>query len=417
MRFILSLTVLTLCLAAQAETPEEVFTKRIVPIFKSPNPSSCTQCHLSGVELKDYIWPTHRETFLSLRDQGLVDLDHPEQSKILHLIDMGKDAKKSTDIQQKNRTAEAEAFAAWVKASCADAELRNAPKLKAAELAKPAKPNEVIRHARTDRVLESFENTVWAMRFRCASCHTAEAVAKRAKEKPLDSLPGDMAWLRPTAAETLAYLTKSRLVDAKKPDQSLLLLKPLNDEVKHGGGVKFTKGDEGYKAYRRFLDDYAKVVTDKYATAEELPKPETDARFGTEAWLKLANTPDAWGEKFLTVKLFAWDATANRWHAEPIATSDRLVSGKLKIWQHNLTLHAPAGSEVAKGWKAKPPKLPAGKYLVKVYLDANEKLMKDWKAELSDDDYAGEAVVESTWPAGYGKMTVIDAVNVKKEAR
>ena len=30
---------------------------------------------------------------------------------------------------------------------------------------------EVIRHARKDRLLESFTNSIWAMRFRCLSCH------------------------------------------------------------------------------------------------------------------------------------------------------------------------------------------------------------------------------------------------------
>ena len=35
--------------AAEAgPTPKEVFEKRILPIFKSPNPSSCVQCHLAG---------------------------------------------------------------------------------------------------------------------------------------------------------------------------------------------------------------------------------------------------------------------------------------------------------------------------------------------------------------------------------
>lgn len=415
MRFVLSLTVLTLSLTfAAAETPAEVFDKRIVPIFKSPNPSSCTQCHLRGVDLKDYIRPTHRETFLSLRDQGLIDLDNPEKSKILHLIDMGKGEKKATDVQQKTRQAEYEAFAAWVKASCADAELRSAPKLKAADLARPAMPDAVIRHARSDRVLASFENTVWALRFRCAGCHTPEAVAKRAKEKPAESHGEHMAWIRPSAEETLSYLTRSKLVDAAKPERSLILLKPLNDEVKHGGGVKFLVGDQGYKAFRAFLDDYAAVVAGKYATADELPKKPAVVQFGTEAWLKIQNTPPAWADKYVAVKLFAWDAAGKTWQATPIATTDRKVWGGGKLWQHNLTLLTAPDSADAKKWKATTPTLPGGKYLVKVYLDANDKLSKDWKAELGEDDYVGQAVVESQWPTGYGKMTVLDAGRVKK---
>ncbi len=414
MRFLLVLGSLALALSARAETPEELFTKRIEPIFKSPNPSSCTQCHLSGVDLKDYIRPTHRETFLSLRDQGLIDLDHPEKSKILGLIDMGKEAKKPTDIQTKNRAAEYEAFAAWIKASAADKALRDAPKLKATELAKPPKPDAVIRHARKDRLLTAFESSVWALRFRCASCHTEDGAAERAKKKPTEAVGEHMAWIRPTAEETLAYLARSPLVDKKKPEKSLLLLKPLNDEVSHGGGVKFLVGDQGYKAFRGFLDDYAAVVNGTYATADELPKPPMLAQFGTQSWLKIQNTPPAWADKYVAVKLFAWSAAKGTWETEPIATTDRKVWGGGKLWQHNLTLLTAPDSADAKRWKTGRPELKPGKYLMKVYLDADDKLAKDWKAELSERDYVGQAVVESRWPTGYGNMTVIDAATVKK---
>lgn len=414
MRYLLAIGSLILSLSARAETPEELFAKRIEPIFKSPNPSSCTQCHLGGVDLKDYIRPTHRETFLSLRDQGLVDLDHPEKSKILHLIDMGKEAKKATDIQKKNREAEYEAFAAWIKASAADKALRDAPKLKAAELAKPSKPNEIIRHARQDRVLESFENTVWALRFRCASCHTEEGAAERAKKKPTESVGEHMAWIRPTAAETLAYLSRTKLMDTKKPERSKLLLKPLNDEVSHGGGVKFLVGDQGYKAFRNFLDDYAAVVTGAYSKADDLPKKPKEVQFGTQAWLKIQNTPPAWADKYVAVKLFAWNVKDGKWETEPMATTDRKVWGGGKLWQHNLTLLTTPDSANAKRWKASRPELAPGKYLMKVYLDADDKLAKDWKAELSEADYVGQAVVESKWPTGYGNMTVVDAATVKK---
>lgn len=42
-------------LAAETSmSPQEVFERRILPIFKSPNPSSCTECHLAGVDLKNW---------------------------------------------------------------------------------------------------------------------------------------------------------------------------------------------------------------------------------------------------------------------------------------------------------------------------------------------------------------------------
>jgi hypothetical protein len=60
------------------------------------------------------------------------------------------------------------------------------------------------------------------------------------------------------------------------------------------------------------------------------------------------------------------------------------------------------------------PKLPRGKYLLKVYVDGNGRLADNWKAILGPDDYAGQAVVESSWPEGYGKMTEVDAGKVRR---
>ena len=87
-------------------------------------------------------------------------------------------------------------------------------------------------------------------------------------------------------------------------------------------------------------------------------------------WLKLENTPDAWGDKLLQVDVYAWDAKANAWEKEPVATSDRVVWGKGKLWQHTVTLLAAPGSDRAKAWAKGKPSLPAGKYLVKVYVDS-----------------------------------------------
>jgi hypothetical protein len=398
-------------LRAAEPTPQEVFDKRIMPIFKSSNPSSCTQCHLAGVDLKNYILPSHEKTFLSLRDQGLINLDKPEESKILKLINMKEGGDKGADlIHAKARQAEYEAFASWIKASCADPKLRDAPPLKLAERAEPPRPAEVIRHARKDRLLESFENSVWALRFRCMSCHTQGTP----ENDKLRKEHGDrVAWVKGDAAATMNYLIGSKLIDTKEPEKSLLLLKPLA-EVKHGGGKKFLPGDQGYKAFRGWLEDYAKTVRDGYAAAADLPKtggrPE---RFGTDVWLKLEKTPPEWGDRLLMVELYAWDEAKKSWEAEPVATSDRGVWGQGKLWQHNLTLLAAKDSERARAWKRRPS-LPAGRYLVKVYVDAEGRLAKDWKATLEKGDFAGQAEVTSRWPAGYGSMTVIDAAKVRK---
>jgi hypothetical protein len=410
----LSLAVVALfaiAVTARADTPQQVFEKRILPIFKSPNPSSCVQCHLAGVDLKDYIRPGAEETFRSLRDQGLVDLDAPERSKILTLISMGTEDRKAPAVHAANRRAEYEAFAAWIKACAADPSLRSAPKLPAAELARPAAPDAVIRHGRTDRLLTSFEKTIWAMRFRCMNCHT-EGTPQN--DKNVKEYGPRVAWVkRGGPKETMDYLLASKLIDPKEPDKSLLLQKPLG-AVKHEGGVKFAPGDQGYKAFRQWIEDVAALRTGKYATAADLPADKEPLRFGTEAWLKLADTPAEWGDRLLQVDVYAWDAQAGAWEPRPVATSDRVVWGKGKLWQHTVTLLAEPGSERAKKWSAGKPGLPPGRYRLKVYVDREGRLKKDWTATLGEADYVGQVEARGAWLEGYNAMTVADAGKVKK---
>ena len=397
---------------ARADDPSQVFEQRIVPIFKSPNPSSCARCHLASVDLKDYILPSAKDTFLALRDQGLIDLDKPEKSKILTLINRGVDDPKAAGlISAKQQKAEYEAFAAWIKACAADPTLRSAPKPdKAPALA--TKPVEVVRHARKDRMLESFETNIWSMRFRCMNCHSEGSPQN---DKLVKEHGQRVAWFKKAGPEaTMEYLLASKLIDIENPEKSLLLQKPLN-AVKHEGGIKFVVGDQGYKAFRAWIDDVVAIKTGKYAKATDLPALESGPKkFGTELWLKLNRTPDAWGDKLLQVDVYAWDARAKAWEKDPIATADRVVWGKGKLWQHCVTLLAAPGSERAKAWEKGKPSLPPGKYLVKVFVDSAERAKKDWKAPLGPDEFVGQVEIQARWAEGYGAMTVANAERVKK---
>ena len=154
------------------DDPRGVFDERILPIFRSEKPSSCVQCHLASVGLKNYILPSSDATFVSLRDQGLIDLDNPSESKILKLIRMGeKDMDEGAKlIHSKMRTAELDAFFHWVKVCCADSRLRELPKAKV--LASSPVADAVIRHGRKSRIVDSFVRNVWSQRMRCFPCHT-----------------------------------------------------------------------------------------------------------------------------------------------------------------------------------------------------------------------------------------------------
>ena len=396
--------------AGDNATTAKVFEERILPIFKSPDPSSCARCHLASVDIKDYILPSAKDTFLALRDQGLIDLDKPDRSKILTLINRGADDPKAAGlISAKRQKAEYEAFAAWIKACATDPALKNAPKPdKAPALA--TKPVEVVRHARKDRMLESFEKNVWPLRFRCMNCHT-EGTPQN--DKLVKENGARVAWFKKGGPEaTMDYLLAGKLIDLDKPEKSLLLTKPLN-EVKHGGGVKVVVGDQGYKAIRAWVEDVAAMKREKYAKAGDLPPAETGPRqFGTEAWLRLNNTPAAWNGKLLQADVYAWDAKAGAWETEPVATSDRVSGGG--GWQHTVALYASAGSDRARAWEKGKPALPEGKYLVRVYVDSGEKAKRDWTAPLGAAEFVGQAEFQGRWREGYGAMTVVDAGTIKK---
>jgi hypothetical protein len=415
LRTFIAISSLFVAAPANAEpTPAEIFAQRILPIFNSPNPSSCVECHLAGVDLKNYIRPSHRETFLSLRDQGLVDLAAPRASKILRLISMEPEKSDARNlIQATARQQEIEAFTSWLEASARDPKLRDAPKLAAAALAKPARPAEVIRHARTDRLLQSFEDTIWAQRFRCSGCHlpgssqNAKLAAKHGEEV--------VNWMQSDGAEaTMRYLIEFDLINPQQPERSLVLRKPLG-EVEHGGGKKMVRGDLGYKAWRSWIDDYAKTVKDRYTSAADLPpRGNPPAAFPSEIWLKLTNTPSDWGDRLLQVSLYAGDTASGTWEKQPIAMSDRPVAGDRKLWQHNLLLLAAKGSPRAAQWEKAGAKLPPGRYLLRVHVDQSGRLADNWQAGMGEGDYAGEATVESAWPSGYGKMTSVEAIIIRK---
>jgi len=393
--------------SAAGPTAAEIFEQRIMPIFKSPNPSSCVQCHLAGVDLKNYILPDAEKTFRSLRDQKLIDLERPDKSKIIKLIEKGKaDAKAANAVSVKIRKLERDAFVAWITACAADPKLKEAPKLDPKELAKPERPVDVIWHTRKDNVLESFEKNVWAWRFRCMNCHT-EGTPQSDK---LRKEHGDrVSWVKKTgAAATMDYLMATKLIDIENPEKSLLLTKPLGE--KHGGGIKFVVGDDAYKGFRTWIEDVAAIRKNKYLTAKDLP-PANDSqplRFGSDIWLKITDCPPEWHGKLLQARIYPWDANRSMWEDFPIAVSDRPVNGKMKLWQHNLTLLSAKNLERAEEFR-KRAALPEGKYLVKIYVDAEEKLAKDWKAVLTEKEFAGQIEVQSAWKPGYGSMTAVTA--------
>ena len=156
MRYVLlAMLVMTPTAAGADKSALDIFNQRILPIFQAKDPSSCTECHLSSVDLKDYIHPDQEKTFASLAKSGLIDVDHPDESKILKFI--ARKPETPNLIANKIRQMEYEAFRAWITAAVNDPELL---KVKPdGTILGPSVPVEVIQHAWLQWMGQSVERT------------------------------------------------------------------------------------------------------------------------------------------------------------------------------------------------------------------------------------------------------------------
>ncbi len=422
--------------SADEPGPLELFEQRIMPIFKSPNPSSCLQCHLSAVDLKDYILPSSRDTFLALRDQELVDVKRPLDSKILQLINMGEldpDA-VATRIHAKTRTAEYQAFSSWIVACCADRELVEHSPQTQLEIG-PKRSLPVIRHNRKDRVLDSFERHIWSQRMRCFPCHTPAEIdatnpmhvepAKRYREY-IQQYGARMNLFAATPQQTLKQmLATSRkpnngalpLINSQSPLNSLLLLKPTAKlpakqadgtlakpssalPVSHAGGLKMHKDDHSYKAFAAWLSDYARSAQNGYESADDLPR---DNWLPSEIVLRIIDTPEDW-PLMSTVQLFVYAADEHNrdgQNSDPIAftqgkvTPRRIVNGPLFLFERT-------------GGLANSPDLPPGKYIVRAVLDSNGLLEQDPSRLLDRQTPVASVELEAQWKTGFKNAQIID---------
>ncbi len=431
----------------------ELFDARIMPIFRSPNPSSCVQCHLSSVDLKNYILPSHEKTILSLRDQGLVNPDAPEKSKILTLIRMGdKDLDKGAKlIHEKTRRAEYEAFVDWIRACCTDERLLSLPPLSPEDRARPKNPDPVIRHARRSRVVDSFVRNIWSQRMRCFPCHTPHDIDKSnprhqvairnmekfKKQYPVEVLERLDIFRETTEATLASLIEKSRaakdgerpMLDLKQPEQSLLILKPMSkipkkradgtfeiprpgDPSSHMGGLKMHKDDQSYKAFVAWIRDYSNVVGNRYASVEDLP---ADNWFATKLVLRLTSAPEGW-KVGTPVQLFVhrWNEETESWDDSAVAFTQGTVTPR-RIINGMLFRLGPADPRKAAGLDRENARLPRGRYQVRVCVDQQGRLEKDPALLLGKDDYVGQAVIRSArWREGFRQAETVSASALRR---
>jgi hypothetical protein len=373
-----------------------LFQRRILPILKADKPSSCTECHISSVDLKNYIDPDQAKTFASLVAGGLIDSEHPDESKILQFI--SRSPAQSELTTRKMREREYEAFRAWIHAAVKDPMLLAAQPDDSDLLGAPL-PVEVIRHARTDRVLSSFIENVWSEVGRCAGCHSPDR-----NQKTVEEWGEQVSWIKlgdPQA--TLRHMLDEGLIDVDTPETSPILTKPTLQQ-EHGGGQKMIIGDTTYVMFRRFLDDYSAVAAGRYRTADEIPQPPEEVSRVSDIWMHLNEVPEELDQVTLRVNLYRWLEEERRYSKERWATADRAIWGQGRRWGYHLTLTAPRGSQRAEEI-AQRQQLPAGRYLVRIYLDRDRNLQEKYPYELGERELYGQMEIESRWQPGHGRST------------
>jgi hypothetical protein len=250
-----------------------LYDERIDPLFRDDRPSTCNQCHLSGINLKQYVQASPCETYACLVQQQLVNERQPEDSKVLGWI---KRATPESDlITQEVIDAEYDAFLEWISfnSRCEECASVTCPLPTDAGTFCPDEnedPHAVTNdagivdpggcaQADLERV---FRATVYEQRGRCSPCHfnveeSAEYEAPLWIEVAPDCEMG--------ARVTMDNVIRHGYLDLGQPEQSLLLLKPLAESqggLSHGGGDKFENQDDpGYQSFLYFIQRLAACET------------------------------------------------------------------------------------------------------------------------------------------------------------
>jgi hypothetical protein len=244
--------------------PSKTFQDRIEPLLADDRITTCNQCHLSGVDLTAFARETPCQTWACLVEDNMVNVEEPEQSRILSWI--MRASPESELITDEVIQAEHDGFLEWIEANaacpaaCAGVECGEpdqGPKCdNGLEEPEPALPRE--RGCSDLEVEQAFLEDVYAWRGRCYPCHF-DTELKADKDAPRWlSLVGNC---ETGSAVSLARVLGLGLIDVEDPSSSLLLLKPLDvagGGVEHGGDAKFSGTmDPSYQSFLRFAQYYA----------------------------------------------------------------------------------------------------------------------------------------------------------------
>lgn len=234
------------------DAASELFSRRIAPLLDDDRPSSCNRCHLSGIDLSHYIQQDPCSTMVCMHSEGLVDFDAPSESTVLDWIARG--APDSPGITEAVIAEEHAAMLEWIEfySECgtdlcevSDDACGDSPTYKDCEVpdqAGESKPFEDPGGCDPLTLEAAFSAKVYAWRGRCGPCHYANTETGLEAPRWIDVGSCDVASL-----QSLRNVVEAGYLDAENPAQSLLLTKPLDEDLgglEHGGHGKFHALDD-----------------------------------------------------------------------------------------------------------------------------------------------------------------------------
>jgi hypothetical protein len=313
-----------------AEAPSEIYQRLVIPLIQSAKSNSCSECHLQGIKLDDFLTSDPKASFASLRARGWIDTKQPAESKLLQFI--AKKPENSTALMDQVRNLELEAIGQWIRASVQDPDSLNTPLPDLDDLKLDEK---LMRHVRKDQMMSRFVDIVWSQFERCANCHSSDRNAKQVEKHG-----EQMSWIVPNSpTETLKLLEERKLINLEKPSASLLKTKALGKD-EHGGGVKFPEDGQTDREWGLFLSDFAAIKRATYSSSKEIPKFDPIRTWRTGLHLKVKELPDLPPGKYAVV-LMHWIAADGKVNEEPTAIGEGRVSKDGTSWGTSMKLIEP----------------------------------------------------------------------------
>lgn len=265
--------------ACDEEALSDMYVRYVEPFVSGAVPTSCSQCHMTGIDISLYAQDTPCATMACMVEMGAVDLQDPSGSSLLSQIQLGDPNSSVFDVDQEHQ-----AMLEWIEWSaqchgevCADVET---PACSSGTGAGSTGQNPIGDCSEDDLLLE-FWNSVIVDRGRCLTCHSdygqqqgtfgacqsvEDCTGPQLCEEGFCRAPGP--WLAPHVFEgveaplswddpedrqlglnTMYNMIALGQLDEEDPLESLLLTKPLLEGFEptavKGPGIELTNIPEG----------------------------------------------------------------------------------------------------------------------------------------------------------------------------